>query len=323
MNPSRLFLPLAAACLALATLAAGLDLHKVETQTLVIYTTPALQEFLERVVLPEFTRDTGLKAVPVYMTASEEYYRVRLAEQRPEADVFVHASPLFLEKGYHSGIVEPMDAGIDLGPGNQSRPVPGGRIWYAFAWSPLVEVHRPGEGPVDLATDDGKFGFAHPLLSNNGVYNVLFFEALSPAAGQAALDRTVVQPVNARATIGGIADRSYDLTLGYEAVGKLYQSKGAKIEMSVPVLANETVTTPVLFSVALVRNHPHAPATEFVKTFFQPEVQAQMASSNLRPMLAGAPQPDAFDLSGVRVIDYDWAEWEALEGALDDYEVKG
>ena len=321
MNPSRLVLPLALVSLALATVAAGLDLHKVETQTLVVYTTPALQEFLERVVLPEFTRDTGLKVVPVYMTASEEYYRVRLSEGRPEADVFVHASPLFLEKGYRSGIIEPMDAGVDLGTGNQSRPVPGGRIWYAFAWSPLVEVHRPGQGPVDLATDDGRFGFAHPLLSNNGVYNVLLFESLDHEAGQAALGRTVVQPVNARATIGGVAEGSYDLTLGYEAIGRYYQGRGARIEMSLPVLANETVTTPVLFSVALVKDHPHTAAPEFVKTFFQPEVQAELAKSHFRPLMPGAPQPAGLDLAGASMLRYDWTGWETLEAALVDYEV--
>ncbi|HJQ93566.1 MAG TPA: substrate-binding domain-containing protein, partial [Candidatus Thermoplasmatota archaeon] len=271
MNPSRLILPLAFVSLVLATIAAGLDLHEVEQETLVIYTTPALQEFLERVVLPEFTRDTGLEVVPVYMTASEEYYRLRLSEENPEADVFVHASPLFLEKGYMEGIIEPMDAGVDLGQGNQSRPVPGGRIWYAFAWSPLVEVHRPGDGPADLATDDGKFGFAHPHLSNNGVYNVLLFETLDKTAGQAALNRTVVQPVNARATIGGVAEGSYDLTLGYEAIGRYYQGRGARIDMSVPVLSGEPATTPVLFSAALVRNHPHEAAPEFIKTLFQPE----------------------------------------------------
>lgn len=322
MNPSSAIQALALASLALGAVAAGFDLRQVETNTLVVYATPALQEFLERVVLPEFTRDTGLKAVPVYMTASEEYYRTRLAEDRPEADVFVHASPLFLEKGFEAGIIEPMDAGVDLGQGNQSRPVPGGRIWYAFAWSPLVEVHRPGDGPIDLATDDGKFGFAHPLLSNNGVYNVLFFEALDPAIGREALQRTVVQPVNARATIGGVADGSYDLTLGYEAVGRYYQGRGARIDMSVPVLSNESVTTPVLFSVALVRNHPHDAAQDFVRTFFQPEVQAELAKSYFRPMLAGAVQPDGLDLQDARMLQYDWAEWQSLEAALSDYEVK-
>lgn len=322
MNPSSVVPTLALLSLGLAAAAAGLDLHQVERETLVVYTTPALQEFLERAVLPEFRRDTGLDVVPVYMTASEEYYRTRLAERRPEADVFVHASPLYLEKGYLSGIIEPMDAQVDLGPGNQSRPVPGGRIWHAFGWSPLVEVHRPGAGPIDLATDDGKFGFAHPLLSNNGIYNVLLFEALDPAVGQDALARTVVQPVNARATIGGVADGSYDLTLGYEGVGRLYQAKGARIEMSLPVLENETVTTPVLFSVALVKNHPHAAAPDFVRTFFQPEVQAEMARSHFRPVLAGAPQPDGLDLAGARILHYDWARWADLEAALDDYEVK-
>jgi ABC-type molybdate transport system substrate-binding protein len=322
LNPSSLIPPLAMASLVLTAVIAGLDLHEVETETLVIYTTPALQEFLERVVLPEFTRDTGIKVVPVYMTASEEYYRVRLSEGRPEADVFVHASPLFLEKGYQSGIIEPMDAGVDLGSGNQSRPVPGGRIWYAFAWSPLVAVHRPGEGPVDLATDDGRFGFAHPMLSNNGVYNVMFFETLDREAGQAALERTVVQPVNARATIGGVADGSYDVTLGYEAIGRFYQGRGANVDLTIPVLSGENVTTPVLFSVALVKNHPHASAPDFVKTFFQPEVQAELARSNFRPMVPGAPQPAGLDLSRASLVHYDWVGWEQLEKALDDYEVK-
>jgi ABC-type molybdate transport system substrate-binding protein len=322
LNLSRLFLPLGAAMLVLASLAAGLDLHQVERETLVVYTTPALQEFLERVVLPEFRRDTGLEVVPVYMTAAEEYYRTRLAEEHPEADVFVHASPLYLEKGYQTGNIEPMDGGVDLGTGNQSRPVPGGRIWYAFAWSPLVEVHRPGDGPVDLANDTSKFGFAHPLLSNNGIYNVLFFEALDRKVGQDTLERTVVQPVNARATIGGVADGSYDLTLGYEGVGLLYQSKGAKIEMSLPVMGNETVTTPVLFSAALVKNHPHVAAEEFIKTFFQPEVQAEVAASNFYPVDGDAPQPKGLDLSQARMLHYDWSEWADLEAALDDYEVK-
>lgn len=316
-------MPLALTSLVLAAIASGLDLHQTETETLVVYTTPALQEVLERVVLPEFTRQTGLKVVPVYMTASEEYYRVRLGEQRPEADVFVHASPLFLEKGYLAGIIEPMDAGVDLGSGNQSRPVPGGRIWYTFAWSPLVAVHRPGEGPIDLATDDARFGFAHPLLSNNGVYNVLFFEALGPGVGDKALQRTVVQPVNARATVGGVADGSYDLTLGYEAVGRYYQGRGARIEMSLPVFANESVTTPVLFSAALVKNHPHEAAQDFVRMLFSPEVQGELARSHFRPVMPGAPGlADGLDLSGARRLAYDWVQWEALETALGRYEVK-
>lgn len=323
MNPSSLLLPLAFASLTLLAIASGLDLHQVERDTLVVYTTPALQEFLERVVLPEFRRDTGLDVVPVYMTASEEYYRVRLAEGRPEADVFVHASPLFLEKGYRSGIIVPMDAEVDLGTGNQSRPVPGGRIWHAFTWSPLVTVHRPGDTRLDLAEGDSPFGFPHPLLSNNGIYAVLFFDELDPEAGARILDRTEIQPVNARANIGGVAEGDYDLTLGYEAVARFYQERGAEIELSVPMLAGENVTTPVLFAAALVNEAPHPGAKEFLQLLLSPEVQGKAADYHFRPIIADAEAPDdALDLSAARMLRYDWEEWDELEAKLSDYEVE-
>lgn len=314
--------PLAVVCLALAATAAALDLHRVETETLVIYTTPALRDFIEQAAIPAFTRETGIRATPVYMTAAEEYYRIRMSESRPEADVLVHASPLFLEKGYLEGIVAPVDLGIDLAPGDQSRPVPGGRIWQAFAWSPLVTVHRPGDGSLDLATGDSPFGFPHPLLSNNGIYAVMFFEELDPAAGQRILGRTEIQPVNARANIGGVADGSYDLTLGYEAVARYYQDRGAEIEASVPVLDGENVTVPVLFAAALVKNSPHRGAEEFLRILLSPEVQDKAAGLHFRPVLADARQPeDALDLSATRLVRYDWAKWDDLEAQLSKYEV--
>jgi ABC-type molybdate transport system substrate-binding protein len=315
--------PLALVSLGLAAVAAGLDLHEVETHTLVVYTTPALKDFLEKAAIPEFERQTGASAVPVYLSASEEYYRVRMSRDRPEADVFVHASPLYLEKGYMEGVIEPHASDHDLGFGNQSRPVPGGRIWQAFAWSPLVEVYRPGSGPVDLANDTGKFGFAHPLLSNNGIYNVLFFEAMDPAVGRSALDRTVVQPVNAAATIGGVADGSYDLTLGYEAVATLYKGKGANIDDGIPMLAGQNVTTPVLFAAGVVAHHPHALAQAFIESLLSPATQDGLARYGLRPMMAGAPQPKgALDVSGAHLVDFEWSHYPELEAALARYEVK-
>lgn len=315
--------PLAFVSLGLAAVAAGLDLHEVETRTLVIYTTPALKDFLEKGAIPEFQRETGAGAVPVYLSAAEEYYRVKMSRDRPEADVFVHASPLYLEKGFMEGVIEPYPAQGDLGLGNQSRPVPGGRIWQAFAWSPLVEVYRPGTGPVDLANDTGKFGFAHPLLSNNGIYNVLFFEAMDPAVGRSALDRTVVQPVNAAATIGGVADGSYDLTLGYEAVATLYKGKGAFIDAGIPVLAGQNVTTPVLFAAGVVAHHPHDLAQAFVDSLQSSATQATLAKYGLRPMRAGAPQPQgALDVSGAHLIQFEWSHYQELEAALPRYEVK-
>lgn len=312
---------LAFVSLGLAAVAAGLDLYQVETHTLVVYTTPALKDFLEKEAIPEFRRETGMDVVTVYMSAAEEYYRLRLSSDRPEADLFVHASPLFMEKGYLEGVIVPFEAQHDLGPGNQSRPVPGGRIWQSFAWSPLVQVFRPGEGPVDLSTDTGRFGFAHPLLSNNGIYNVLFFEELDRRAGRSAVNRTVVQPVNAAATIGGVADGNYEVTLGYEGVAQLYQEKGADIEVGMPILRGKAVTTPVLFSVGLVKDNPHAGAQEFIATLFEPEVQEGLADYGFYPAMAGAPRPGGLSLEGVRVLHYDWSEWEELEAALPRYEV--
>ena len=314
--------PLALVCLVLAATAAGLDLHRVETHTLVIYTTPALRDFIEKAAIPAFTAETGIRATPVYMTAAEEYYRIRMSETRPEADVLVHASPLFLEKGYLEGVVQPFDLGEDLGPGNQSRPVPGGRVWHAFAWSPLVTVHRPGDTALDLAQGTSPFGFPHPLLSNNGIYAVLFFEGTDPEAGARILQRTEIQPVNARANIGGVAEGDYDLTLGYEAVARFYQERGAEVDMSVPMLGGENVTTPVLFAAALVHDSPHHGAREFLQVLLSPEVQDRAADFHFRPILAGADQPeDALDLSGARIVRYDWEEWDRLEAKLSDYEV--
>lgn len=314
--------PLALACLVLAATAAGLDLHQVETQTLVIYTTPALRDFIEKAAIPAFTAETGIRATPVYMTAAEEYYRIRMSEERPEADVLVHASPLFLEKGYIEGVVEPVDLGVDLGSGNQSRPVPGGRIWHAFGWSPLVTVHRPGDTGLDLAEGTSPFGFPHPLLSNNGIYAVLFFEETDPAAGARILARTEIQPVNARANIGGVADGDYDLTLGYEGVARFYQERGAEIEASIPVLDGRNLTTPVLFSAALVKNNPHAGAEQFMRILLSERVQDQVADFHFRPVDPEANALEgALDLSTADLLRYDWEEWDLLEDKLSGYEV--
>lgn len=322
MQPKAALVPLAIACLALAATASALDLHQVETHTLVVYTTAALKDYLEKAAIPEFTKETGVQVVPVYLSAGEEYYRVRMSRDRPEADLFLHASPLFLEKGYLDGVIQPFAKGPDLGLGNQSRPVPGGRVWEAFAWSPLVEIYRPGSGPVDLANDTGKVGFAHPLLSNNGIYNVLFFEELDPLAGQRALARTVVQPVNSAATVQGVADGSYDMALGYEAVATLYKAKGAKIDDALPVLDGKAATTPVLFSVGLVRNHPNPAAEQFIQFLFQPAAQGLLAKYGMRPMAPNAAQPKGIlDVSKARVLHYDWSHWATLESALPRYEV--
>jgi len=208
------------------------DLYKVQQGALVVYATPALQSLLESFVVPQFRSETGLDVTLVYVSAGEQYNRLQMSGGHPEADVFLHASPLFVEKGFAAGYFLPFQItrSASVPPNFQSRNVTGGHLWYAFAWSPLLEVYSPTLGAApDLAFINTSFGFPHPLLSNNGIYAVLFFENVSAAAGARALAHTVVQPVNARSNILGVADRAFDVTLGYEGVTLFYLNQGARV----------------------------------------------------------------------------------------------
>lgn len=302
--------------------AAAFDLQRVEARTLVIYTTPALQDFVEKAAIPAFTAATGIRAVAVYFTASSEYYRLRLSQERPEADVFLHASPLYLEKGAAAGLFE---AWTTTAPGVAALDgQPTTAAWHAFAWSPVVSVYAKDRTDApDLLDGDDRLGLAHPLLSNNGVYVTLLLDDAGPDTRQQVLARTVVQPTNARATIGGVADGSYDLTLGYEAVASFFQGRGANVVYDVPMLGGEATTAPVLFAASLVANHPHDGAEAFLASLLTPEVQGKLAASGLRPVLAGVAGPaGALDLDGVRILRTDWSDWAAIEARLPAYEVK-
>jgi ABC-type molybdate transport system substrate-binding protein len=304
---------------------AAVDLQREQARTLVVYTTAALQGLLENDVIPRFEAETGLRVEPVYVPAGEQYNRLRMSGATPEADVFLHASPLFIEKGYRGGYFETFDVpeAAHLDDSYRSRAVDGGHVWYAFAWSPLVEVYGPRfpETP-DLATADVKFGLAHPLLSNNGVYNVLYFESLDHEAGMRAIARTTVQPVNARSSINGVADGSFDVTLGYEAVSLLYQAKGAKVASALPDLHGNHSVVPVLVSAGLVKAHQHPDAIRFLRFLFSDETQSGLAKSYYRPVLGDGVPEGGVDVAGLDAVRFDWSKWSELEAKLKDYEVR-
>lgn len=306
--------------------ASALDLHLAQQKTLVLYTTPALRDLLEQHVIPAFRNATGAAVVPLYVTAGEEFYRVKLSGNRPEADLFVHASPLFLEKGFAEGLIESVRVeGPRLNATAMSAPTAGGHHWYAFAWSPLVEVFAPDLGSApDLASTNATLGLPHPLLSNNGVYNTILLDDAGAEVARTALERTRVQPTNARATISGVADGSYDVTLGYEAVAAFFVDRGADVEYELPRIHGERATTPVLFSAGLVRNHPHESAAEFLRFLLQDEVQDALGRYYFRSVRDNATAFEgALSVEGVRMVRYDWSEWRALEDRLPEYEVKG
>ncbi|MBI3723741.1 substrate-binding domain-containing protein [bacterium] len=315
---------LPAAALASGVALAVLDLTRTDTRSLVVYTTPALRDLLEEDLLPRFRERTGKSCVPVYVPAGQQYNRLRVSGGHPEADVFIHASPLYLEKGFDEGHFEPYELACDAAIAERfrSRRVAGGRIWYAFAWSPLVCVHAPGSAP-DLARSDLRFGLAHPLLSNNGIYTVLLLEQAKPEAGALALGNTTVQPVNARASVNGIADGSFDVTLGYEAVTLDFEKKGARVAHDLPLLGGERVTVPVLLSVGIVRGGAHEGAGELARFLLEESVQRRLPEYGYRPAAADVELPGSFvPLASARTIDPDWESWREIEAALPRYEVR-
>src|SRR2546428_11496730 len=215
------------------------DLYKVQQGNLVVYTTPALQSLLESLVVPAFRSATGIDVTLVYVSAGEQYNRLRISGGHPEADVFLHASPLFLEKGFAGGYFLPFTVSRDatIPTTFKSSNVTGGHSWYAFAWSPLVEVYNPAlGGPLDLASINMPFGFPHPLLSNNGIYAVLFYENVSVAAGLRALPHTVLQPANARANHPGVPGGDLPVTPGHEGLTLFYAKQGARVNLRLPSL---------------------------------------------------------------------------------------
>jgi len=298
------------------------DLRHVERTTLVVYTTPGLKDLLENHVIPRYQNETGERVEPVYVSAGEEYNRLRLSGSSPEADLFLQASPLYLEQGASEGHFVPFDVPGAAAKLNASFR---GASWYAFAWSPLLEVWSPrlGDAAPDLATADARYGLAQPLLSNNGVYTVILFEGVDPAAGAHALARTTIQPVDSSSTINGVAEGDFDVTLGYEAVTLLYQAKGAKVETALPVLQGEPRLVPVVFSVGLVKGHPNPDAERFARFLFANETQSLLAGSYFRSVLPGVAAPaGAVDVAGLAPVTYDWSAWRALEAKLPQYEVR-
>jgi len=302
------------------------DLYKVQQGNLIVYTTPALQNLLETLVVPRFQAETGMGVTLVYVSAGEQYTRLRMSGGHPEADVFLHASPLFLEKGFAEGFFLPFQIARNssVPPNFERAPV-----WYAFAWSPLAEVYDPDLGATpDLAFINTTFGFPHPLLSNNGIYAVLFFENenVSAGAGARALAHTVVQPVNARSNILGIADGAFDVTLGYEGVTLFYLKQGARIAFDLPVLAGQRFLTPVIFSAGLVKGHPNPRALDFINFLFRDEIQSNISRFYFRAVLPGFPDPSggiALPAPGAVILNYNWSQWSTLQSALPKYVVGG
>jgi len=324
MNPGD-GLMVAGLVVVLVASGAAVDLHRVEAGSITLYTTPALRDVLEKFILPSWDQRDGRRVEPVYLAAGQEYNRLRMSGAGSEADLFLHASPLFLEKGFDQGYFLGLDPAVarDINASYVSeRNDTDGVAWLAFAWSPLVEVFSPEiAAPPDLAASELRFGFPHPTLSNNGVYAALFFDNVSRAAGDHARGKTVVQPVNARTNILGVADGSFDVTLGYEAIAEFFLAQGASFQYAAPLVGGREVSTPVLFAVGLVDGPHTSEARAFVQMLFSDTIQTGLAKYHLHPVGAG-PSPESPLARDLEMVEFDWHDWETIEAGLLRYEVR-
>lgn len=312
------------AVLGLAVVVA-LDLERVAAGTLTLYTTPALRDLLEEDVIPRYRESGGMRVEPVYTAAGEQYNRLRMSGEHPEADLFLQGSPLYIQRGFDEGYFLPIN--VTTPPTNETFRGPlaaGGWEWLVFAWTPVVEVYRADRiEPPDLRSAHLEFGLPHPRLSNNGVYVVLLFETEGSETGRAATERTVVQPINARTSISGVIDGSFDVTLGYESVTKFFQKMGADVRSSPPIFGDDPITTPALMTAGLVAGAREAEARRFIEFLFQPETQDRLADFDLRPINATPDElHDVFpDHPDVGVVTYDWTDVRTIEEAIERYEV--
>src|SRR2546428_657196 len=303
MRPSRFTIVILVIAIGVAL--ASVDLFRLEKQTLVLYATPALRDLLEGFVVPHFRADFSVDITIVYVSAGEQYDRLRISGAHPEADVFLHDSPLLLEKGFAGGYFLPFTVSVDamIPAAFKSTNVTGGHVWYAFTWSPLVEVYHPAfGGPPDLASINMTFGFPHPLLSNNGIYAVLFYATVSVAAGLRAVP------------------------LGYEGVPLFYAKQGARVPFGLPILGGQDYVTPVIFSAGLVKGHPNPLASDFIVFLFRDTVQANLSRYYFRSVLPNSTAPAGgipLPAPGAMTIDYNWSNWRALEKALPKYVIGG
>jgi len=303
----------------------AVDLNRIAAQTLIIYTTPALRDLLEKDLIPRYRASGGLRVEPVYTAAGEQYNRLRMSGNDPEADLFLHASPLYVQRGYEDGYFRPVVLNVTLNETFRGPPAGEGLAWVAFAWTPVVEVYNPRlDAAPDLGSAKLRFGLPHPRLSNNGLYNVLLFELVDVEAGKWALSRTVVQPVNARTSIGGVIDGSFDVTLGYDAVTRQFQKQGAKVVAGPPNFSGRNATTPVLVTAGLVEGAHETEAKRFIDFLFTNATQANLKKFFFRSVMGNESDVDAAfpAAQDVQVVHFDWTNWNQLDKAVPRYEVK-
>ncbi len=298
-----------------------------EDKTLTIYASPAFQKFLDEGLKPAFENKTGIKVIGSYEGGGSQYNKMTLASSTSECDMFLHACPQYIERGYSEGYFKPYVSQYDnqINDSLKSRPMTvgntTGRLWYSVAWTPLVEIYSNEYSTTpDVATADVTYGLSHPILANNGVYVALMLDSFPTNVRDKMISKCPTWPSNAGATIDGVAKGTYDVAFGYEGTAIQKADQGAPIKSDFVIMNGTKYYTQVIMAAGILKNGHANYALQFIEFVLSSEGQAIMQKYSYRSPYLPYTGKGVVESNDVHKITYDWSKWQDIDAMLVRYE---
>jgi|GEM_PF-2301942 len=292
--------------------------------TITVYASPAFRLLIDNGLGPAFENKTNIHVVGSYLGGGEQYYKIKITNQT-DCDLFLHAAPLYIEKGYAEGlfISYKTQHEDEINDSLKSREVTynniNGRIWYAVAWTPLVEIYSIKnyvQAPDIVRNKNVSFGLSHPILANNGIYVALMLESFPEEVTRDIESRCKYQPANAQATIDGVCTGKYDIAFGYEGTVIEYKKKGYPIDSDVTLVDGKKYCTPVLVSAGIVKKGKTDLALKFIEWMLSEEGQSVFQKFYYRPTCAEYSGDGVKITNDVKFVNYNWSKTEEIDSIL-------
>jgi iron(III) transport system substrate-binding protein len=287
----------------------------------VVYT--SVDEVYAREIFQAFTRDTGVRVLPVFDAEEAKtlglVHRLVAERARPQADAFWNGecsrTALLKEKGILEAYRSPSAQAV---PAEWRDPED---TWTGFGARARVIVYntrRVKEPPATVAelADPkwkGRAAMANPAFGTTAAHVAALAQKLGE---EPALRLLAALKANGLRLAGGnshvrdlVASGECDVGLTDTDDVWIGKDRGDPIEMVYPD-QKEAGTLVIPNSVALVRGAPRpAEARRFVDWLLRPETEALLARSRSRqmPVRKGVPGPaGAPELSTLRAMSVDW-----------------
>jgi iron(III) transport system substrate-binding protein len=258
-------------------------------------------------ILREFTRQSGVRARPVYDTEAAKSLGLaqRIVDERPRprADVFWSSEVVRLIGLKREGVLEAYRSPAAAEIPARYRDPDG--TWTGFAararvivWNPR-RVSRPPRSLLDLSLPAwrGEVAMANPLFGTTASEAAALFQVLGPARARAhfrALHDNGVRIVDGNAVVADWVARG-EVKVGVtdtdDAFSRIRDSKSLRMlypdQQGIGALV-------IPNTVALIRGAPHSGnARRFIDYLLSREVEAALARGDSRqiPLRAGVPAP--------------------------------